>query len=309
VFNITTNGLLLDKYMDFLVENDFKLVISLDGNEYNNSYRVLKDGSPSFGKVLENVDTLKRKYPEYFKNRTDFNAVFHNRNSVSDVYHFFKSRFDKVPTLSELNPTGIKTSMQKEFWKTYANINASLEQAEDYSLIQKDMFQRLPNIDGVSQFIRQRSGFVFDDYTDLLASVQGETTGTGQIQPRIPTGTCLPFSRKVFITVNGGILPCERIGHQFILGTADETEVDLDFDKIAAIYNRYLDKITPQCAGCANAESCMQCMFYLALDTPAPKCTGWLDKERFSQLLSRDISFLEENPHTYTKIKKEVRVE
>ncbi|MCP5101951.1 MAG: radical SAM peptide maturase [bacterium] len=309
VFNITTNGLLLDKYMDFLVEHDFKLVISLDGNEYNNSYRVLKDGSPSFRKVLKNIDSLKRKYPEYFKHRTDFNAVFHNRNSISDVYHFFKSRFDKLPSLSELSPSGIKASMQEEFWKTYANINASLEQAEDYSLIQKDMFQRLPNINGVSQFIGQCSGFVFDDYNDLLASVHGETSKTGQTQPRIPTGTCVPFSRKVFITVNGRILPCERIGHQFHLGTADETEVDLDFDKIANYYNRYIDKLAAQCTGCANAESCMQCMFYLDLDSPAPKCSGQVNKTDFSQFLAGNISFLEDNPDTYDKIMKEVRIE
>lgn len=309
VFNITTNGLLLDKYMDFLVENDFKLVISLDGNEYNNSYRVLKDGGPSFEKIVENIDALKRKYPEYFKNRAEFNAVFHNRNSVSDAYHFFKNRYDKIPNLGELNPSGVKTSMRKEFWKTYSNIDASLDKAEDYSLIREDMFQRIPTIDGISQFIGQCSGYVFDDYNDLLASVHGETSAAGQLQPRIPTGTCIPFSRKVFITVNGKILPCERIGHQFSLGTTNESEVDLDFDKIAALYNRYIDKVSTQCDGCANAESCMQCLFYLDLDAPVPKCAGRFNKKQLSQLLSQNISYLEENPRTYDKIKKEVRIE
>ncbi|MCU0288054.1 MAG: radical SAM protein, partial [Acidobacteria bacterium] len=64
-FNMTTNGILLDKYMDFLVENDFNLLISLDGDEYNNSYRVFKDGTPAYPKILKNIDALVAKYPQY----------------------------------------------------------------------------------------------------------------------------------------------------------------------------------------------------------------------------------------------------
>lgn len=37
-FSMTTNGILLHRYMDFLVENNFHLLISLDGNEKNDSY-------------------------------------------------------------------------------------------------------------------------------------------------------------------------------------------------------------------------------------------------------------------------------
>ena len=32
-YNITTNAMLLDRYMDYLVEKDFSLLISLDGDE------------------------------------------------------------------------------------------------------------------------------------------------------------------------------------------------------------------------------------------------------------------------------------
>lgn len=33
IFTMTTNGILLDRYLDFLVQHDFQLLISLDGNE------------------------------------------------------------------------------------------------------------------------------------------------------------------------------------------------------------------------------------------------------------------------------------
>jgi uncharacterized protein len=303
-FNMTTNGLLLETYMDFLVEHDFLLLISLDGDEYNNSYRVFKDGTPAYRQVLANVDALKSKYPGYFESRVNFNAVFHNRNSVSDIHRYFKTHFNKTPTISELNPSGISESMREEFRRTYANINESLFQVEDYSLVAKDMFIRLPNIRGVSTFLDQCSGFVFNDYNGLLASAN-----KGNQEVRVPTGTCMPFSRKVFITVNGKIMPCEQIGYQYGLGTVDENNVELDFEKIARTYNRYYDKLKNQCCDCANAEACFQCIFYINPEKPNPRCPGLFNKEELSQFLSTQVSYLEENPHTYRKIMKEVRIE
>jgi uncharacterized protein len=40
-FSMTTNGTLLNKYIDYIVEKKFNLLISLDGNFKNNSFRVL----------------------------------------------------------------------------------------------------------------------------------------------------------------------------------------------------------------------------------------------------------------------------
>jgi uncharacterized protein len=306
-FNMTTNGLLLERYMDFLVEHDFELLISLDGNEHNNSYRVFKDNTPAYQHILKNVNALRSKYPGYFESRVNFNAVFHNRNSVSDVHHYFKTQFNKVPAISELNPSGITDSMRKEFWETYANIEASLAQVEDYSLVEKDFFTRLPNIRGMSTFLDQCSGFVFNDYNELLTV--GDEIKTGKEETRVPTGTCVPFDRKVFITVNGKILPCERIGFQYGLGTVDENKVELDFEKIAETYNSYYDRLKDQCCACANSEACFQCLFYLNPEKPDSKCSGLLNKKELSQFLSTRMSYLEENPHTYMKIMKEVRIE
>jgi uncharacterized protein len=312
VFNMTTNGLLLERHMDFLVEHDFSLLISLDGDEKSNSYRVYHDGAPAYEEILKNIDALKSKYPDYFESRVDFNAVFHNRNSVAGLHDYFKSRFDKFPAISELNSGGIRDSMRREFWETYANVEADLSAMEDYSLIEKEMFTRLPGIRQVSTFIDQCSGFVFNDYNDLLAAVNdGKAAIAGQDKGhvRLPTGTCVPFARKVFITVNGKLLPCEHIGHRFSLGHVDEQAVHLDFEQIAETYNGYYDRLQNQCGICANSEACLQCVFYLDLEQPRPVCSGCLTKKEYAAYLSTQLSYLEENPKSYMKIMKEVRLE
>lgn len=52
-YNMTTNGVLLDKYIRFLVEKEFRILISLDGDEKGNSYRIDHNGYPSFTKVVK----------------------------------------------------------------------------------------------------------------------------------------------------------------------------------------------------------------------------------------------------------------
>jgi len=298
--------LLLEKHMDFLVEHDFSLLISLDGDETGNSYRTFHDQTPAFNQIVKNVDALKSRYPDYFRTRVNFNSVFHNRNSVSRIYRFFKNRYDKVPSISQLNPGGVSAEMRKEFWDTYANMASDLSRVEDYALVEKDMFHQLPDTREISSFLDQCSGFVFNDYNGLLSAAQ---QNQHNVKERIPTGTCFPFARKVFITVKGKILPCEHIGHHFALGQVTPENIRLDFKEIADKYNKYLDKVTKQCAKCANWNSCQQCLFYIDLQSPSPKCVGLCNNEKLSQRLSVNLSYLEENPRKYVKVMKEVRIE
>ncbi len=61
---MTTNGVYLNRHLDFLAVNDFLLLISLDGNKSNNQYRVSRDNSASYDTVTKNIHLLKKKYPE-----------------------------------------------------------------------------------------------------------------------------------------------------------------------------------------------------------------------------------------------------
>lgn len=130
-YNMTTNALLLDKYMDFLVANEFRLLISLDGDKKGQSYRVDVAGRNSFEKVYSNVKLLQEKYPDYFDKHVMFNAVLHNMNTVESIYHFIKKEFGKEPSISPLNNSGIRHDRLEEFYKTYQNYSESISHAEN----------------------------------------------------------------------------------------------------------------------------------------------------------------------------------
>jgi anaerobic sulfatase-maturating enzyme len=102
---IQTNGILLnDLWAEFLVENRFLVGISIDGpKELHDCYRVNKGGSPTFDKVLEGLECLKR-YQVEFNTLT----VVHrkNANHPLEVYNFLKainSRFMQfIPLVQRL---------------------------------------------------------------------------------------------------------------------------------------------------------------------------------------------------------------
>ena len=136
-YSMTTNALLLEKNMDFIVENKFNTLISLDGNKENTGYRVFHNGKPAYEQIIKNIMALKKKYPKYFKEKVNFNAVLHNKNSVSALYEYFKKNFGKTPSIGEMNDMGIKDSKKEEFWNTYKNYTESLFQSENYTKIEK----------------------------------------------------------------------------------------------------------------------------------------------------------------------------
>jgi len=300
-FTMTTNGLLIDKYMDFLVANNFRLLISLDGNEQNNRYRVYKNGKPAFGKILENVRALQSKYPRYFKEKVNFNAVLHNENSVSDIFSYFKQEFDKIPRISALNTSGINDAHREAFWKTYSNVTESLYNSEDYSFIEKEMFIRLPNIQDIGLFLLKGLDFSFDNYTRLLNPV------SEQVHP--PTGTCVPFSRKIFMSVNGKIFPCERVSHRYMLGRVDSHSVKIDYKSIAEKYKTWYDRMRKQCSACYNAGQCLQCMFSLDHLETNPGCNGFMTEKDYSRHLAAYVDFLENKPGIYREIFSKVLVD
>ena len=73
-----------------------------------------------FPKLQAMVDPLQ-DITDIFLKKVNFNAVLHNKNSVSDIYSFFKRQFGRTPLIGELDTTGIKESQKKTFWKTYFN--------------------------------------------------------------------------------------------------------------------------------------------------------------------------------------------
>lgn len=294
-YSMTTNAVLLDKYAAFLAEHAFHLLISLDGNAYHDSYRVTKEGKESFPKVFENIAYLKERYPDYFEKYVNFNAVLHNRNSVDETYRFIYDTYGKVPTISELNLSGIRPDKQQEFFTLYKNKTESLSKSENRADLEKALFVKSSSYYDCALFLNQFSPGVMKSYQDFFVRYKKKSY--------IPTGTCLPFSRKMFITVNGKVLPCERIGQEHALGKVSEKGVELDPEFVANEHNSLLDKLRNQCQVCYRASHCIQCVHNVdTIDEAKVVCPAFMSKKDFERTLEKEMRFLEEHRDEYEKI-------
>lgn len=301
-FTMTTNATLLNKHIEYLVEKDFRLLISLDGDKSNNSYRITKNGLPSYETVLSNIRILMHKYPSYFKDNVNFNTVLHDRNSTDEIIPFMKSEFGKIPTISELNNSGIRLGKELDFSKIYRKRHDDISKSKYYHQLMKRQYLDDPDTKDLLMYIYNYSGNVFRDYNHLLAGDSSQAVR--------PTDTCIPFSRKLFLTVNGKLLPCEKIDHTFYYGTIDKKGIHLDMEKSAQLFNEYLTKMRDLCAKCFRHQSCNQCIYFIEKNTDSRlKCNALASKQDFLRFKSTCLELLVKNPTLYRRIMKKVRVD
>jgi len=294
---MTTNAVLIDKYLDFLVKNDFFLTISLDGNRENHSYRLYKDGRSSFDKVFANVKMIQERYPVFFEKNISFNSVLHNRSSVEEVHDFIYGEFGKVPEIHALNDSGVKENCRKDFERMYRPYTVATS-LNDLSLMGK-RFTSDPKVFSLGQFLLWYGNNQFFDYESLLYAKYSV--------PINKTGTCFPFSRKMFITVNNKILVCERINQKYVLGKIDEKGVHLNLKEIVEKYNCFYQKMEKQCENCYMVNGCHQCIFQLDNLDENPICQGFRDEYKICEYLKVYIDLLEENRIPFTKLLNEIQ--
>ena len=296
-FSMTSNCMLLDRYMDFLAEKQFSLLCSLDGDAFADGYRVDHKGNPSFERVFANIKALQSRYPSYFSANVNFNSVLHNRNSVEAVFDFIHNEFGKNPGYAELSNVGVRPEMQDAFDAAFRNMSESLHQAHRYTEISEKIIVDDPERNAAFMYLDSWSGNVFSSYMDLLREEESRF---------IPAATCSPFSKKMFIKVDGKILQCERIPHMFSLGTVQNAEVHLDLEEVANIFNGYLDSIQNRCSICAQKQDCPQCLFTLNWrEGEIPGCKYFLRTKPHSTQRDQCMSFIYSHPDSYRQFFEE----
>lgn len=299
-YAMTTNAMLLNKYVDFLAEKNFYLTISLDGDETSQSYRVDRFGNNSYSQVIRNVKLLQQIHPAYFNGEcVNFISVLHNRNDVEPMLDFFKTQFNKTPQITPLSTNDIGEDKKEEFRRMYQNKSQSLIKSTNCKAIEDKYFLEMPKGLRLSHFLYNTSGNIYYNYNQLLMQKFSNDV--------ISTGTCTPFSKKIFIAVDGKILPCERIDHDFEVGYVHDDFVELDYKYVAERYNYYLSKAADQCICCAVNSFCSQCVYHIDnIRKKFPRCPNFCTPEIFDKGKDENFIYLREYPHYYKKILNEI---
>lgn len=170
---MTTNGTLLDPdIIQFLSDHEFQLLISLDGSQELNRFRVFADGSPTHDKVLEKIRYLKEKFPKYYKEKVSFSSVNASFSNVEEINDYFETAFDKTPVISNLTTLGADDKFLEKI-ETQSKSSSEISDQEVINLLEHITLNVFPTISSLIE----SSKYKCDNEVRFIK----------------PSGVCFPF--------------------------------------------------------------------------------------------------------------------
>ena len=247
-YNMTSNGTLLDEEkIDFLIEHDFSLMISLDGpKEINDLNRVYPDGSGTYDTVIEKIEFIQGRYPEY-ADKLSISMVMDPSNDFDCINSVSLNGEDFKPL--NLNATIIDTDYD------YDN---PLNYSEDYIwkfeyhlfLALMSYWGRYP-VENISSISRTVMLNALDNIYKFEESPVIKTYD-------VPSGPCIPGQMRLFSDINGNLFPCERVSETSDAMHIGNLKEGFDIEQIDYLLN--FSRITEEeCKTCWAFRYCNQC--------------------------------------------------
>lgn len=247
LYTITTNGTVFDDdAIHFMHENDINVCISLDGpKDIHDSNRVFEDGSPSFDKIMTNLEHIRERNPDFFKKITFFTVVAPGADlsCVNEFYLASEIMADNTITQRPLNAFDAKEEVLYDdlysMTFNYQYVRVLLAALGHYtkSKLSKLFAGNLTNVERFYDRLSKREMFEIDH----------------------PGGPCIPGVMRPFIAIDGSIFPCERVNEGSLAMKIGHIDTGIDIKKAEEILN--VGKLTEQeCKDCWNFHHCGLCV-------------------------------------------------
>lgn len=246
-YNMTTNGTLLsDDISDYLVENDVRISISLDGSRHeHDGNRKFANGEGSFDTIISNINRIRDRHPEYARSISIMTTV-NPKAELDCVLEYFST--DEV--FSDRNI--IFNTMSEKNYEGAIEYNSTFHMIRVYEYI-KMLFSLVYKLE--SEYVSPLVGRA----KESLSRKQRDVANRAQLATTMHHGgPCLAGVMRLFVRTDGVLFPCERVGEQlnfFSIGTLDG---GFDLTKILRIMN--IGTLTEsECKSCWGLRHCMLC--------------------------------------------------
>ena len=247
-YTITTNGgLLTTEMVRVFMENNVRITISLDGPPeiHDKSRKFASNGKGTFEAIRSNINKIIEDIPE-FKQKLQFSMVVDSQNNLSCLNEFVLT--DEMFEGALLLPSAITNINRKD--KLYANDEFNAEWEYIKFLYFLHLLSRVP--EKYSGLYRMAAGSLHN----FLKCQNRPIRFLNKIEHH--SGPCVPGQLRLFMTVDGNFLPCERVSEQsdtFIIGNVNE---GFFMDKVLKILN--IGNLTQEdCKKCFAFRHCTVC--------------------------------------------------
>lgn len=286
VFAVTTNGTLLrGDIVDFLVENNFYILVSLDGGpEDHDRNRVYPNGGGTFDRIAANMREFTARYPEF--RRIHHISVFDWGTDLLRVNQFHEENADWLPPLQ-------MASQANERDTTYYD-QFSPEDRERFGQAHRALEQIYLDARLSGQPVPTFARLYFE--MRIVGALLRRRMGNAAF-PMLPfTATCVPAS-KLAVRTDGTLDICERINGTTPIGHLDR---GLDFDRIEQVMKQYNEQVCRGCWACPISKLCGHCFASCNTETGFAKgdCRNTIEGIRGT--LSAIYKILEVEPEAFT---------
>lgn len=250
-FPMTTNGTLLDQdNIKFIVEHNFSLMISLDGEkESHDANRKFSTGEGSFDLIMKNLKMLKEYDENYYKKQVMFNCVISSTTDLEKVFEFYSNsdlfypgmvRFTFVNSLDIKNESIIKLDKKNSrvYSLTYIKMLMALVEMKKWNLRDKMNRASISDVELLYEQLHRHA-------------IEGKITHHG--------GPCIPGVKRLFVETNGYFYPCERVSEEDSQMCIGSLQSGFDFKKMDFFLN-HGKMIEQECLNCWNLRECSFCL-------------------------------------------------
>lgn len=249
-FNLTTNGSLLNReILDFFIEHDFIMMVSLDGPQtVNDRYRKFRNGKGTFGRVMDKLEWIRKTAPDYFKQKVSISSVlappFHD---IRDTLDFFSTHPLFEPIRGSIR-SGLVEARETPFFEDFLLEGSGKEYQEVVELFGKRLKDALINEKLDSATIEKNK------LHDTLYNLARRPIK--QVGPYVhPLGACHIGLRRVFVETGGEFFACERAPDTYRAGNLQN---GFDYERIAGFYRSFEEKLE-DCRDCWIVSHCERC--------------------------------------------------
>lgn len=242
LLNLTTNGYLLTNEIgDYLVDNNIKIAVSLDGTKQNHDRnRILSNGSGTFDVVYDNIRAFMKRHPDYVG--LLLLPVYDYLTDLEANVDFFNQ--EDLPPVAFMGPVTMgNTSYYDQF--TSEDRRAHVEQVGRLLEVYKGY---------------RKQGKIPPSFLNMLfvhvELIALRTKGGDKRSFLTPyTSNCIPGYR-IHVRVDGTLDMCERVNESFPIGHVD---TGVDYDAIKNIMDLYNAGVTTKCHECPISKYCFLC--------------------------------------------------
>ncbi|MFH1547893.1 MAG: radical SAM protein [Candidatus Omnitrophota bacterium] len=299
LYYLSTNLVnLTEEMIDFFLEHDFMLQVSLDGPKAKHDrYRVTPDGQGTYETVVGNLMKLKKRSADYIRSKVKYSCVVAPPYDPAEIIQFFSS-FERPWAYNINMVSGAGTTFFRDYCRS----------TDSVSLSAIPFTEKLREVLGKHDGRGEEDilyGMVSDMHGGWLARLHERRILSHPVLWTNHSGQCRIATEKLCVDVKGRFFPCERLifNRDYIIGDVDK---GVENESIIKVCEKFDKLRSHRCRTCWAVRLCPFClqdlMFYEDDQKKLDAICDEVMKPLVHERLRLYCSLLEENPKAFDKL-------